>query len=178
MQTVHDHAPRYGVRPTCAALAVAPATDDRHRPGGDGSSRVAPTRHSASPRALAPVERPRVLAVLHEPRLADRAPATVSATLLDKGTYHCSERTMYRVLAAHDEVRARRAQRRHPTSAAPELLATAPHQLWSWDITRLTGPEQWTYCSLDVRLDGFVGTSSGGSSRRESPLRWRSACWP
>ena len=135
MQTVHEHAPRFGVRPTCAALAVAPATYYRYRLGGDGSLHVAPTSRSASPRALAPVERQRVLAVLHEPRFADLAPATVYATLLDEGTYHCSERTMYRVLAAHDEVRERRAQRRHPVYAAPELLATAPNQLWSWDIS-------------------------------------------
>ena len=155
MQTVHEHAPRYGVRPTCAALAVAPATYYRHRPGGDGWSRVAPSPRSASPRALAPGERQRILDVLHEPRFADLAPATIYATLLDEGTYHCSERTMYRVLAAHDEVRERRAHRRHPAYAAPELLVMAPNQLWSWDITRLKGPEKWTYFSLYVLRDVF-----------------------
>ena len=88
MQTVHAHAPRYGVRPTCAALTVAPATYYRHRPDGDGSSRLAPASRSPSPRALAPVERQQVLDLLHEPRFADLAPATVYATLLDEGTYH------------------------------------------------------------------------------------------
>jgi putative transposase len=155
MQTVHDYAPRFGVRPTCAALAVAPATYYRHRPEAVAGIVPAVAPRPASPRALAPAERQRVLDVLHAARFADLAPAEIYATLLDEGTYHCSERTMYRVLAAHDEVRERRAQRRHPVYAAPELLATAPNQLWSWDITRLKGPEKWTYFSLYVLLDVF-----------------------
>jgi putative transposase len=155
MQTVHEHASRFGVRPTCTALGVAPATYYRHRPAAVAVvARAVPPR-AGSPRALAPAERQRVLDVLHAPRFADLAPAEVYATLLDEGLYHCSERTMYRVLAAHDEVRERRAQRRHPVYAAPELLATAPNQLWSWDITRLKGPEKWTYFSLYVLLDVF-----------------------
>jgi putative transposase len=154
MQTVHDHAPAFGVRATCAALGVAPATFYRHRPDGMRSVTRASPR-AVSPRALAPVERQRVLDVLHAPRFADLAPAEIYATLLDEGTYHCSERTMYRVLADHDEVREQRAQRRHPVYAAPELLAVAPNQLWSWDITRLKGPEKWSYFSLYVLLDVF-----------------------
>jgi transposase InsO family protein len=85
-------------------------------------------------------ERDQVLAVLHEPRFADRAPGQVYAALRDEGTYHGSERTMYRLLASAGEVRERRDQRRHPRYAAPELLATGPNQLWSWDITKLRGP--------------------------------------
>ena len=85
-----------------------------------------------------------VLAVLHEPRFVDLAPAEVYATLLDTGQYLCSERTMYRVLAAHQEVRERRQQLRHPRYAAPELLARRPNELWSWDITKLLGPAKWT----------------------------------
>ena len=154
MQTVHDHALAFGVRPTCAAVGIAPATFYRHRPHRTRPVSGVTTR-PVSPRALAPAERQRVLDVLHAPRFADLAPAEIYATLLDEGTYHCSERTMYRVLAAHDEVRERRAQRRHPVYAAPELLATAPNQLWSWDITRLKGPETWTYFSLYVLLDVF-----------------------
>jgi putative transposase len=153
MQTIHDHAPRFGVRPTCAALGIAPATYYRaQHPRGAAIPGVVP---APSPRALAPAERRRVLDVLHAPRFADLAPAEVYATLLDEGTYHCSERTMYRVLSAEGEVRERRAQRRHPVYTAPELLATAPNQLWSWDITRLKGPEQWSYFSLYVLLDVF-----------------------
>jgi putative transposase len=154
MQTVSDQSPAFGVRPTCGALGVAPATFYRHRPDRPRPVCQAVSR-PASPRALAPVERQQVLAVLHEPRFADLAPAEIYATLLDEGTYHCSERTMYRVLAGHDEVRERRAQRRHPVYVAPELLATAPNQLWSWDITRLKGPATWTYFSLYVMLDVF-----------------------
>ncbi len=96
-----------------------------------------------------------MLAELHSERFVDASPAAVYATLLDEGTYLCSERTMYRVLAARDEVRERRAQRRHPIYAAPELLATAPNQLWSWDITKLKGPAPWTYYHLYVVLDVF-----------------------
>ena len=92
---------------------------------------------------------------LHEPRFADLAPAEVYATLLDEGRYLCSERTMYRVLAENAEVRERRDQLRHPAYAAPELLATAPNQLWSWDITKLLGPAKWTYFYLYVILDVF-----------------------
>lgn len=93
--------------------------------------------------------------MLHEPRFSDLAPAEVYATLLDEGRYLCSERTMYRVLAANDEVRERRDQLRHPAHAAPELLATVPNQLWSWDITKLLGPAKWTYFYLYVILDVF-----------------------
>src|SRR4051794_29591389 len=99
----------------------------------------------ASPRALTAGERQTVLDLLREPRFADLAPAEVYATLLDEGIYHCSIRTMYRILADHDEVRERRDQLRHPVYAKPELLAEAPNQVWSWDITKLMGPAKWTY---------------------------------
>jgi putative transposase len=85
----------------------------------------------------------------------DLAPAEVYATLLDEGRYLCSERTMYRLLAAHQEVRERRNQLRHPRYAAPELLARRPNELWSWDITKLLGPAKWTYFYLYVMLDVF-----------------------
>ena len=82
-----------------------------------------------SPRALTDDEQATVLEHLHEPRFVDRAPAEVYATLLDEGQYVCSERTMYRLLAAHAEVRERRNQLRHPAYAAPELLARRPNEL-------------------------------------------------
>jgi putative transposase len=107
------------------------------------------------PRALDPDERRRVLEVLHSERFVDVAPAEVLATLLSEDVYHCSERTMYRILAAHGEVRERREQLRHPRYAAPELLATAPNQVWSWDITLLRAREKWTYYYLYVLLDIF-----------------------
>jgi len=96
-----------------------------------------------------------VLEVLHEPRFCDLAPSEVYATLLDEKRYLCSERTMYRILEANQEVRERRDQLRHPAYAKPELLATAPNQLWSWDITKLLGPAKWTYFYLYVILDVF-----------------------
>jgi putative transposase len=108
-----------------------------------------------NPRALQPEERRAVLDTLHEARFADLAPSEVYATLLDEGRYLCSERTMYRILAENHEVRERRAQLRHPHYAAPELLATRPNQLWSWDITKLLGPTKWSYFHLYVILDVF-----------------------
>jgi putative transposase len=96
-----------------------------------------------------------VLALLHSERFCDAAPAEVYATLLDEGTYLCSERTMYRILASEGETKERRAQLVHPSYHKPELLAEAPNQLWSWDITKLLGPAKWTYFYLYVILDVF-----------------------
>lgn len=149
MQVIRDRAPSLGVAPTCRALGVPRGTYYRHRQ----PQRLPRPRRSA--RALGPAERQAVLAALHEPRFADLAPAQVYATLLDEGRYLCSERTMYRVLAAHQEVRERRDLLRHPQYAAPELLATQPNELWSWDITKLLGPAKWTYYYLYVILDVF-----------------------
>ena len=83
----------------------------------------------------------------------DRSPAEVLATLLDEEVYLCSERTMYRVLASEVPVQERRAQRTHPEYKKPELMATAPNQVWSWDITRLLGPKKWSYYWLYVIMD-------------------------
>src|SRR3972149_5964857 len=84
-----------------------------------------------------------------------RQPATGPPPLVDEGVYHCSIRTMYRILAEHGETRERRDQRTHPVYQKPELLATAPNELWSWDITKLLGPAKWTYFYLYVILDVF-----------------------
>jgi transposase InsO family protein len=100
-------------------------------------------------------ERSQVLAELRTPRFADQTPTEVYATLLDEGSYLCSIRTMYRILAAHGEVAERRRQRRHPVYQKPELLAEAPNQVWSWDITKLMGPVKWSYFYLYVILDIF-----------------------
>jgi len=150
MATVTQIGPRLGIAPTCAALGLPRATYYRRR----RPSRAAPPRRR-SPRALSAGERGAVLALLHEPRFVDHAPAEVYATLLDAGQYVCSERTMYRLLAEHAEVRERRDQLRHPVYAAPELLARRPNELWSWDITKLLGPAKWTYFYLYVMLDVF-----------------------
>jgi putative transposase len=100
-------------------------------------------------------EREQVLEVLHQERFIDRAPAEVYATLLDEGLYLCSIRTMYRILASEGEVRERRNQLRRPAYAVPELLATVPRQVWTWDITKLKGPVKWLYYYLYVILDIF-----------------------
>ena len=107
------------------------------------------------PRALVPAERRAVLDTLHSERFVDQSPAEVHATLLEEQTYLCSPRTMYRVLAEADEVRERRDQARHPAYTKPELVATAPNQVWSWDITKLKGPIAYVYFSLYVILDLF-----------------------
>jgi putative transposase len=96
-----------------------------------------------------------VLGVLHEERFQDWAPAAVQATLLDEGNYLCSTRTMYRILEQEGETRERRDQTIHPAYQKPELLATAPNQLWSWDITKLRGPAKWNYFQLYVMIDVF-----------------------
>jgi len=150
MATVQEMGPRLGVAPTCAALGVSTASYYRH-----GQPPAAVPARPSPPRALPAAERTAVLDLLHEPRFVDLAPAQVYAGLLDEGRYVCSERTMYRILDAHQEVRERRDQRRHPQYAAPQLLATAPNQLWSWDITKLLGPAKWTYFYLYVILDVF-----------------------
>jgi putative transposase len=100
-------------------------------------------------------ERQEVLDLLHSERFVDQAPAQVAAALLDEERYLCSVRTMYRILDANQEVRDRRNQLRHPAYAKPELLANGPNQVWSWDITKLKGPQKWTYFYLYVILDIF-----------------------
>jgi putative transposase len=149
MEKIAEVGPRLGVRATCEALGAAPATYYRQRRAKP------PARSRSSRRALSLEERQDVLAVLHEPRFADLAPGEIHATLLDDGHYLCSERTMYRILKANQEVRERRNQLRHPSYAAPELMASSPNELWSWDITKLKGPAKWTYYYLYVILDVF-----------------------
>ena len=180
MASVTELAPVVGVIAACGAVGVARASFYRHarRPVGSMADHPAPSLRSpeepregaagerreqiisgpsvlprAHPRALSATEREAVLATLHSPRFQDAAPATVYATLLDEGAYHASERTMYRLLAAEGETRSRRDQLVHPTYQKPELLASAPNQVWSWDITKLLGPAKWTSFYLYVILD-------------------------
>jgi len=112
-------------------------------------------RRARHPRSLDPHERQVVLDTLNSERFCDASPAEVHATLLEEETYLASTRTMYRVLADAHEVRERRDQLRHPSYAKPELLATQPNQVWSWDITKLKGPIKWSYFYLFVVLDIF-----------------------
>jgi len=152
MNAVEELAPKVGTAPACRALGLPRASLYRARtPAPSREQRPRPPSH----RALGGAERQAVLDILHSPRFVDKAPAEIYATLLDEETYHCSVRTMYRLLAAHGEVRERRDQLRHPSYAKPELLATRPNQVWSWDITKLRGPAKWSYFYLYVILDIF-----------------------
>ena len=119
-----------------------------------GPAWPAPARPTPA-RALSAEERETVREVLNSVRFQDCAPAAIQATLLEEGQYLCSTRTMYRVLNKDGATRERRDQLTHPAYQKPELLATAPNQLWSWDITKLRGPAQWTYYYLYVILDVF-----------------------
>jgi putative transposase len=144
------HRRRVPVAEACTALAIPRGSYYRsRRPAVPRRRRERPRSH----RALAEGERQRVLAALHSPRFVDRSPPAVVATLLEEDTYLCSPRTMYRILDDQKEVRERRTQLRRPHYAKPELLATAPNQVWTWDLTKLRGPEKWTYYTLYVVLD-------------------------
>ena len=142
------------VSATCAALGLSRAslqrsTKRQSRPPTAPLSRPSPAR------ALPAGSRQTVLDLLRSPRFADLAPAEIYATLLDEGVYHCSVSTMYRLLAANNEVLVRRKQLRHPIYTKPELLAVCPNEVWSWDITKLKGPAKWTYFYLYVIIDIF-----------------------
>jgi putative transposase len=153
-QAVTELTPLVGVRAGCAAVGEAQARwYRRHR---QSPMPPKPERVPApQPRALSEVERTELRAVLNSPEHVDEAPATVYAKLLDEGVYLASVPTMYRVLRAHGEVRERRRQATHPAAKKPELMADDPNEVWSWDITKLLGPQKWTYYYLYVILDIF-----------------------
>jgi len=140
-----------GVAPACESMGVTRSTlyYQRRDPKQEAKPRPKPAR------ALTDGERQKVLDELHDDRFVDKSPGEVWATLLDEGTYLCSERTMYRILADNEEVKERRNQLKHPEYTKPELLAEGPNEVWSWDITKLRGPVKWTYFYLHVILDIF-----------------------
>lgn len=154
MNAVERLAPEVGIKAACEAFGVPRASLYRCWARGaalpvEGKKRPSP------PRALSMEEKQVVVDILHSERFVDRAPHEVYATLLDEGIYHCSIRTMYRILEENQEVRERRNQLRHPAYQKPELLATGPNQVWSWDITKLLGPVKWSYFYLYVIMDIF-----------------------
>ncbi len=151
MNAVDQLAPTVGIASACEALGVARASFYRQPVFGPMPLQIRPT----PARALSAEERETVRDVLHSTRFQDCAPAAIQATLLDQGQYLCSTRTMYRVLNEDGASRERRDQLTHPAYQKPELLATTPNQLWSWDITKLRGPVKWTYFYLYVILDVF-----------------------
>ena len=138
--------------PVCEALGLSRAAVYRRRNPEEAKLKQPRPRPA---RALDPHERQEVLDTLHAKRFCDQSPVDVYATLLEEDRYLCSPRTMYRILADSKEVRERRNQLRHPRYHRPELVATRPNQVWSWDITKLKGPIKWTYYHLYVMLDLF-----------------------
>ena len=154
MEAVEVLTPEVGTKPACAAVGISRASVYRLRTRRKTPQAV-PKKRPSPPRALKAEEQQQALKVLHSEKFVDQAPQEVYAALLDEGQYVCSIRTMYRLLAAHQEVRERRDQLRHPAYQKPELLATASNQVWSWDITKLLGPVKWTYFYLYVILDIF-----------------------
>ena len=150
MQTAEELSKKIGMKAACAALGIPRSSKYRAR-----TSRREPSGPKISLRALSAAEKEEVRQALNSQRFQDCAPREVYATLMDEERYLCSWRSMYRILSENDEVRERRNQLRHPRYAKPELLATGPNQLWSWDITKLLGPSKWTYYYLYVILDVF-----------------------
>jgi putative transposase len=151
-----------GTKAACVAVGRARATHYRHqrrRPPPQAAPRSSSSSSSPAaprgPRALSEVERAAVFGALHSGRFVDAAPPTVYATLLDEGRYLASVSTMYRLLRTANEARERRRQTVHPARVKPELVATRPNEVWSWDITKLLGPVKWTYYYLYVVLDIF-----------------------
>jgi len=154
MDAVDELAAVVGVAEACRVLGVPRSSYYRARQTS-AALPPAPSERPTPARTLSAEERTVVRDVLNSPRFQDCAPRQVYATLLDEQIYLCSWRTMYRILAAADEVRERRDQLRRPSYTKPELLATRPRELWSWDITKLKGPATWTYYYLYVILDVF-----------------------
>jgi len=152
MITAQELSGSVGTAPACRALGVPRAGIYRWRRPRE--TMPTPARQKP-PNALESQERQMVLETLHSERFADKAPREIFATLLDENSYLCSIRTMYRILDGEGEVRERRNQVRRPIYKKPELLATGPNQVYSWDITKLRGPIKWSYFHLYVILDIF-----------------------
>ena len=148
-------APRLGVRAASDALGIAQASYYRRHRTSPPPARPAPIAHRdrPQPRALSAAEQEAILDELHSARFADMSPTEVWAILLDEGRYLASIATFYRLLRRAGETRERRRQATHPATVKPELIATEPNTVWSWDITKLRGPAKWTYYYLYVILD-------------------------
>lgn len=150
MEMTNDLSKNLGVAGACDVLGVPRSSWYRHQSGGNEVT----TRPSPA-RTLSEEECQKIRDVLNSERFRNLSPRQVYATLLDEGTYYCHWSTMYRILAEHDEVHERRNQLTHPKYAKPQLLATGPNQLWSWDITKLRADVRLTYYYLYVILDVY-----------------------
>ena len=159
MASLEELAPVLGVRAACEAMGVPRDTLVRERHRRHRQCLVGPPvprrPRPRPPLALDDRENALIVDTLNSDRFVDVAPAAAHAMLLDEGVYLGSLRTFHRRLAALGSAGDRRAQRKHCHYAKPELLATAPNQVWSWDITKLKGPAKWTCFHLYVILDIF-----------------------
>jgi len=153
-QAITELEPLIGTRAACRATGRSQAGHYRRHRQSPARPRP-PRRPQVQPRALSAVERDTARALLNSPEFVDKAPATVFHELLDEGVYVASVSSMYRILRAHNEVRERRRQAVHPARVKPELVATKPNQVWSWDITKLHGPAKWSYFHLYVIIDVY-----------------------
>ena len=169
--------PIVGARAACDAVGRSRASHYRAhpvRPVARGPAPASPPRRR-QPRALSQAEQAAVLDVLHSERFVDTAPEAVYATLLDEGVYLCSVATMYRLLRERGETGDRRRHAVHPPKVKPELVATHPNQVWSWDITKLRGPAKWIWYHLYVILDIYSRYAVGWmvASRESATLAER-----
>ena len=147
-----DLVPLIGIAAACRAAGKSRAT---HYRAGQGPKLGPPPPRPRAANALTDAEVDALLELLRSERFRDLAPAQVWAMLLDDDIYLGSISTMYRVLRSNGEVRERRLQAIHPTRSRPELMATAPNQCWSWDITKLRGPDRGVWFDLYVIIDIF-----------------------
>jgi len=155
MKAMAELALKVGTSVACMAMGVCRQTVYRQRKPKNKDQESFRHVRPRSHRALQEPERQKVLDTLHSERFMDQSPAEVYATLLDEGVYLCAIRTMYRILRGANEVRERRDQASKPHYQKPELLATRPNEVWSWDITKLIGPGKWMHYCLYVILDIF-----------------------
>lgn len=151
MHLIKQYAPQYKVKPTCRVLDVHPSSyyrwlEAQRHPKAD---------RRRPPRKCSDEEEQQVLDLLSSERFMNESPTSMYATLLDEGMYICSERTMYRILERHKLLKKRQYQREHPVYTKPELLATGPNQVWSWDITKIKGPKSWISYHLYVVIDVY-----------------------
>ena len=152
--TVTRLARKTNTKQACAQLAYPRSSYYRQQQVKPAVTKPCPVP-TPSPRALPPAEQDTVRGLLNSERFVDSSPRQMYGTLLDEGQYLCPVSTMYRILKAHEEVRERRNQKRHPPYQKPELLAVMPNQVWSWDITKLRGPVPHVYYYMYTILDIF-----------------------
>ena len=144
-----------GASSACRVLGVAHTTYYRHKRPLRVGKITSPQPCRVPGRGLTQDEQQKVISDLNSDRFKDMAPPQVYSILLDEGVFHCSISTMYRLLRKRGEINERRKQRSHVPAQRPELLATGPNQVWSWDITKLKGPKKWSYFHLYVIIDIF-----------------------